>query len=480
MNIDGPSPRSTSATANGNAMKLIPRVSLPPFAQEYVKLRPRAKAVTQHFHVWLQSTYRPIKQLEPREVAQFIAIVATSATSKATRALDCRHTQHYLRWLHQRQLLHFDPESLWSRARPTLPPTATRFVQSIEPTLKPSTLNGYRAALGRFHAWLSSRARTLDQLERSDTDAWLQWLHHQGLHANTRLHAIQDIRRYLRWLDEQGSLTVPADSLLRRSDLPKLPQYLPRPLPPDLDVVLQKRLRKSRCRLQLGLLLMRNTGLRIGELLRLSHRCVRVDAHGNSFLKVPLGKLDTERLVPLAPKILKLVRRLQRTGGGHRAFLLESSGRPIRFAVINAALRKACHGLSAPEPITSHRLRHTYATALLSGGMSLVAIMRLLGHRDYRMTLRYAAITDETVFVEYTEALRRTSERYVAPVPQTALPSHDPLAHLLDLIRFVEKRAHDDALDLVRSHVLVKRIRRLHSDIKRLFAGKRRRSARDN
>src|SRR4051812_26135362 len=155
-------------------MKLIPRASLPPFAQEYVKLRPRAKAVTQHFHVWLQSTYRPIKQLEPREVAQFIAIVATSATSKATRALDCRHTQHYLRWLHQRQLLHFDPESLWSRARPTLPPTATRFVQSIEPTLKPSTLNGYRAALGRFHAWLSSRARTLDQLERSDTDAWLQ------------------------------------------------------------------------------------------------------------------------------------------------------------------------------------------------------------------------------------------------------------------------------------------------------------------
>jgi len=353
-------------------------------------------------------------------------------------------------------------------------------MQSLEPTLKRSTLAGYRVALGQFHTWLTSRVRTLEQLDRSDTEAWLQWLHQQGLHPNTRLHAIQNIRGYLRWLDEQGSLTAPADLLLRRSDLPKLPQYLPRPLPPDVDVALQKRLRKSRCRLQLGLLLMRNTGLRIGELLRLSHRCVRVDARGTSFLKVPLGKLDTERLVPLDPKTLKLVRRLQRAGGGHRTFLLESSALPIRFAVMNAALRKACNGLSTPEPITSHRLRHTYATTLLSGGMSLVAIMRLLGHRDYRMTLRYAAITDETVLIEYTEALRRTSQRYAAPAPHTDLPAHDPLAHLLDLIRFIDKRAHDDSLDLQRSGILVKRIRRLHSDIKRLFSAKRRPSAREN
>jgi site-specific recombinase XerD len=461
-------------------MKLIPRASLPPFAHEYLKLRPKAKAVTQRFHVWLQSTHRPIKQLEPREVAQFIAIVTTTATSRSARALDCGHARHYLRWIHQRQLLNFDPQSLWSRARPTLPPSATRFMQSLEPTLKRSTLAGYRVALGQFHTWLTSRVRTLEQLDRSDTEAWLQWLHQQGLHPNTRLHAIQNIRGYLRWLDEQGSLTAPADLLLRRSDLPKLPQYLPRPLPPDVDVALQKRLRKSRCRLQLGLLLMRNTGLRIGELLRLSHRCVRVDARGTSFLKVPLGKLDTERLVPLDPKTLKLVRRLQRAGGGHRTFLLESSARPIRFAVMNAALRKACNGLSTPEPITSHRLRHTYATTLLSGGMSLVAIMRLLGHRDYRMTLRYAAITDETVLIEYTEALRRTSQRYAAPVPHTDLPALDPLAHLLDLIRFIDKRAHDDSLDLQRSGILVKRIRRLHSDIKRLFSAKRRPSAREN
>jgi integrase len=48
-----------------------------------------------------------------------------------------------------------------------------------------------------------------------------------------------------------------------------------------------------------GLLLMRLTGLRIGELCSLERNCIRRDHLNNCFLKVPLGKLNTERLVPM-------------------------------------------------------------------------------------------------------------------------------------------------------------------------------------
>lgn len=455
-------------------------VSLPPFAEEHLKQLPAAKVVVQRFHVWLQRSCRPIKQLEPNEIEQFFAILATSPGSRATRTLHRRQARRYLEWLHRQQLLKFAPETLWSTASTELPPLATRFVEFLTPTRKPSTVGQYRIHLGQFHDWLTASARALEQLERDDLDAWLQWLHQRGLHPSTRLQVIQNIRSYLRWLQEQGALSAHADSLLRSSDLPKLPQYLPRPLPPDIDVLLQKRLRRSRCRLQLALLLMRNTGLRIGELLNLSHRCVRRDARGQNFLKVPLGKLDTERLVPLDAKTLRLLRRLQRLGRGHRTFLLESDGRPIHYSVMNAALRKACHGLTTPEPITSHRLRHTYATTLLAGGMSLVAIMRLLGHRDYRMTLRYAAITDETVVTEYNAALRANEQRYTLPTPAAAPAKRDPLVQLLDVIRFVQKTSQDKALDPRGTSVLVKRIRRLRADIKRLFSAKRSRSTRAN
>ena len=72
--------------------------------------------------------------------------------------------------------------------------------------------------------------------------------------------------------------------------------------------------------------------------------------------------------------------------------------------------------------------------------MSLMGIMKLLGHRDQRMTLRYTHIADDTVGREYFEALSRVSERY-SSVGEAMLPmgSLDPLELLRDVIRWVGK-----------------------------------------
>jgi site-specific recombinase XerD len=445
------------------------RPSLPSFALEYSKIHPNHALAVQRFHVWLVRSYRPLKQLTIDELQRYLAIVASLPLSKSTRTRYRLSTLRYFDWLHQHQLLPHSANALDTTFAAALPPLALRFVATLQPTLKASTVGSYRSCLQQFHTWLAARNQSLHQLTREDLDAWLHWLFDRGLQPQSRTHHIVQLRTYFSWLVEQNELTLPAEVLLRSSDLPKRPQYLPRPLPPDIDALLKKRLRTSRNSLQLALLLMRNTGLRVGELIRLSHRCVRIDLHGNSLLKVPLGKLDNERLVPLDPKTLRLVRRLQRNGSGHRPFLLQYRGKLVRYDMMRAALLEACKGLSTPEPITTHRLRHTYATTLLAGGMSLVAIMRLLGHRDYRMTLRYAAITDEAVITEYTAALERNSQRYAPPASTSAPSGTDPLAQLSDLIRLVKNRSQDAGLDPDRTHLLLKRIRRLQAQVKRHF-----------
>ena len=58
----------------------------------------------------------------------------------------------------------------------------------------------------------------------------------------------------------------------------------------------------------------------------------------------------------------------------------------------------------------------------LSGGMSLVGVMRLLGHRDIRMTLRYAAVTPEIVAEEYQSALEKLATKYRLPPGVAAAP----------------------------------------------------------
>ena len=47
--------------------------------------------------------------------------------------------------------------------------------------------------------------------------------------------------------------------------------------------------------------------------------------------------------------------------------------------------------------VTPHRLRHTLATRLISQGMSLEMLRKLLGHKTLRMTQRYAHLHDYTV-----------------------------------------------------------------------------------
>jgi site-specific recombinase XerD len=377
----------------------------------------------------------------------------------------------YLDWLHARDLLRFDPRCAWPRSNFPLPPQAQRFLQLLKPTHSLGTVRTYQTNLRQFHIWLHANNTSLVAIDRAKTEAWLHWLHDRGLAACTRVHAIQNVRAYLEWLEEEHLLPIATPELVRGSDLPKLPKYLPRPVPPDIDALLQRRFKSSRCTYQLGLLLMRRTGIRIGELAKLPFNCVRTDHAGNTLLKVPLGKLNTERLVPLDQKTAKLISKLRREGPRNRALLLATAdARKPRYELYRQALSKACRGIAFAEPMTTHRLRHTYATSLLAAGMSLPSVMRLLGHTDYRMTLRYAAISDSIVFTEFAAALARSTERYptvAAAKPLT--PSAQPLTMLLDVLLHVKKFAADNHRDPHVVRALVQRLRRLHADLQKFF-----------
>jgi hypothetical protein len=132
---------------------------------------------------------------------------------------------------------------------------------------------------------------------------------------------------------------------------------------------------------------------------------------------------------------------------------------------MNLALAEACKGLEIPDRMTTHRLRHTYATTLLNAGMSLMGVMKLLGHRDYRMTLRYTEITLETVGKEYRAALTQMETRYRIALATPGPARLDPDEALGDIIRWVQKRAGDDLDQRKRAAALVKRLRRIRDEV---------------
>ena len=111
-----------------------------------------------------------------------------------------------------------------------------------------------------------------------------------------RIYAVSS---FLSDITEWGWADAPKRRLVFRSDIPRLPRPLPRYLPVDADRRLGEALARSEFRLAAdALLLARACGLRIGELLDLELDCVHEVPGNGAWLKVPLGKLDTERMVP--------------------------------------------------------------------------------------------------------------------------------------------------------------------------------------
>ena len=358
-----------------------------------------------------------------------------------------------------------------TRPKTPLPEPASTYIRHLAPTHKQSSLNGYRVTLRKLHRWLYDHDASLDQLTREHLCAWLRHLHDAGLVPKTLNHHIIFTRLYLRWLYERRLINGYPDELIRTADMLKEPKYLPRPLPPHTDRKLQQRLTEDGDIYALGLLLMRKTGIRNGELRALEVDCIRRDNLGNHFLKVPLGKLDSERLVPIDDDTLDLIGKLRGNDekAADKVFLIETqNGKKTRYLHYQRKIKLTSEGLELGGPIGTHRLRHTFATSLLDAGMSLVGIMKLLGHTDHRMTLRYAEITQESVSKEYFEALARLEHRYAHILHCETPHDANPLKMLDDVVHLIQKLGSDNAPKaIVRS--LVRRIQRIQATILSLF-----------
>jgi site-specific recombinase XerD len=427
----------------------------------------RIHIIVRAFHYWLDRRQLSLAELTPALLEQFLTRPGEKRISHLVYIQYRAWMRRYLQWLYQRSLVGFVPGP--GRQPQELPALAHTFLASLVPTFRPATVHCYTFSLRKLYRWLEAHRLKLEQLTRHQIEQWFRWLHDAGLHPSSRHHVLIESRAYLRWLAERQPLRTPPDELIRKSDFPKIPQRLPRPLNAESDRELQRRLAASSDPIAWALLLLRRTGLRIGELRNLEYHCVRFDER-RPLLKVPLGKLNNERLVPLDPVSVDLIHRLQSINPRQRPWLIPGHSSPHPgYDRIRWVLTRHCHDLPEPSRITPHRLRHTFATEMLGAGMSLLAVMRMLGHRSYQMTLRYAAVTSVLVEDEYAKALAQLSDKYrLAPrVKPDADP--DPI-ELLDLVvRWLRKHAAPPQ----HLRALLKRIERLQGEIKNLEPRKR-------
>jgi site-specific recombinase XerD len=305
-----------------------------------------------------------------------------------------------------------------------IPPVMKDYLILQAITNKPTSCTRVKGNIRKFHHFINEQNITLRTLKRKDMDSFLRLLHKQGLSPDSRQHAINHTRRYLRWLAENGHLAADPESLLVEKDCPKRISRLPRPFSQDIDRQVQQKFRDGNDIFYDGLSLMRATGIRVNELINLQHDCILTDYKQNTYLKVPLGKLNTERLVPVTKDTVGLIHKIQRQSKEHAAtakrskidrLIIAPSGRHTIYLDIRSRMEDIQLDLPQGTSAKCHQLRHSCATMLLNNGMSIIALKELLGHADIRMTLRYASVAPEFVRKEYLNAITKINKDYGPP-----------------------------------------------------------------
>jgi integrase len=127
-----------------------------------------------------------------------------------------------------------------------------------------------------------------------------------------------------------------------------------------------------------------NTGMRRGEILGLKWENVDLQ-HG--FVLLSKTKNGERREIPVNDSLKAVFQRLPRRIDCQYVFHDPKTLKPYKEVKrsFETALTRA--GIT---DFHFHDLRHTFASQLVMAGIDLVAVKELLGHKDIKMTLRYA------------------------------------------------------------------------------------------
>ena len=134
-----------------------------------------------------------------------------------------------------------------------------------------------------------------------------------------------------------------------------------------------------------------SAGLRVSELRHL--QVSDIDSE-RMVIRIVQGKGRKDRLVPLAVKLLDLLRRYW-LAVRPRTWLFpgDDIDRSISSRSVQRIVTKACQLASVDRKGSAHTLRHSYATHLLEAGTNLRTIQLLLGHSSLSSTQIYTHVS---------------------------------------------------------------------------------------
>ena len=286
-----------------------------------------------------------------------------------------------------------------------------------ERDVSPNTLRAYRRDLANLETFLSSQLGvgwTWDQVDRLVLRGFLGFLTRAGLSKRSTARSLSAVRTLFRFLHREELVPV---NPTRTVSSPKLDKYLPAWLDRhQVDVLFEMAELRARegefadVRNLAMLELFYSTGMRLSELrgvnrgdLDLVAQQVKVRGKGRKERIIPVGTKAALALRNYESKRDELVRRIG-ARADKMAWFLGPRGRRLSVRGIQDIVTRFLARLGENAGLSTHSLRHSFATHLLDAGADLRAVQELLGHASISTTQIYTHTSVERLREVYKKA----------------------------------------------------------------------------
>jgi integrase/recombinase XerC len=283
-------------------------------------------------------------------------------------------------------------------------------------TLEGFTARNYSQAIGHFCQWHfdeTGEQPDWPRLERTFFRKYLAWMGRTGCGRATVRLRFAAIRSFYAWLRQCSAIDNRA---ARAIHLPKAVKRLPLfatenqvtslleaplKLHPARNEWPQNQLRD--CAI---LEMIYSGGLRISELCLLRARDINFE-EGTALVQ---GKGKRERLAPVGiPALNALINYWENLtpvpSGDQPAFRARPDRLdPVYPRIIQIRIKRYLAAAGLNPKLSPHKLRHSYATHMLSAGADLRSIQELLGHASIKTTQVYTHVSPRKMIEDYAKA----------------------------------------------------------------------------
>lgn len=288
-----------------------------------------------------------------------------------------------------------------------------------ERQLSANTLTAYTRDLTQLEAFLNDYlARDGWAWADADVDrlalrAFLGWCSRRGLSKRTAARKLAAARTFFAFLHLEERIPVNPGRTVRA---PKLDKRLPGHLTEsDVRIVFDVAERGAEANTLAGtrtlviLELLYGSGLRLSELHMLD--LSSIDKRSGQ-IRV-FGKGAKERIVPVTDSALRAIarytpRRSEVVSREEEALVVNARGARLSRRSIQSAVRGCLKAAAGARGLSTHALRHTFATHLMEAGADLLAVKELLGHVSLSTTQIYTHTSKERLLRVYRDAHPRS------------------------------------------------------------------------